>query len=86
MKITKVVIGCFIACMALVTGIAHNHLFANTGRDISNNAVRSLSVNSSNILDGDKIRVDMDFDDQNGRYNQVILFELIGKVVGKLTF
>lgn len=67
MKITKVVIGCFIACMALVTGIAHNHLFANTGRDISNNAVRSLSVNSSNILDGDKIRVDMDFDDQNGK-------------------
>lgn len=67
MKITKVVVGCFIACMALVTGITHSSIFANTGRDISNDAVRSLAVNSQSILDGDKVRVDMKFDDQNGK-------------------
>lgn len=67
MKITKVVIGCFIACMALLAGITHSYIFANTGRDISNDAVRSLHVSSQNILDGNKIRVDMTFDDQNGK-------------------
>lgn len=66
MKITKVVIGCFIACMALVTGVTHSNIFANTGRDISNDAVRSLDVSSQSILDGDKVRVDMTFDDKNG--------------------
>ena len=86
MKITKVVVGCFIACMALVTGITHSSIFANTGRDISNDAVRSLKVSSQDILDGSKVRVDMTFDDKNGEIRGGDVIQIKWKNSGEAYF
>lgn len=86
MKITKVVVGCFIACMALATGITHSSIFANTGRDISNDAVRSLKVSSQDILDGSKVRVDMTFDDKNGEIRGGDVIQIKWKNSGEAYF